>query len=157
MMIIIIIVTPYLSILLRSFIKNLALSSSVTWSNLSMICCLSCKPKLRTSTSSCTILLPIAFCMMVVRSRSYVGSFSSAAHLSASSSSMASSLVDCVEFLVNTFMSAGPPQFRDPLAKEVFLALGLLLTDLLIPPHGSMIPSKGAADVIAAAANVLSF
>jgi hypothetical protein len=70
---------------------------------------------------------------------------------------MASSLVDCVEFLVNTFMSAGPPQFRDPLAKEVFLALGLLLTDLLIPPHGSRIPSKGAADVIAAAANVLSF
>ncbi len=63
-------VLRYLSILLRSFSKNLSLSSSVTCRSLSMICCRSSNPKVRTSTSSCTILLPSAFCMRAVCRRS---------------------------------------------------------------------------------------
>ena len=83
----------YRSIRLRSFTKKRSLSSSATCNKLSMISRRCSNPIFVTSTSSCTTRLPRLFCKMVVRRRSYVGSFSSAAHFSASSSS--STLLQC--------------------------------------------------------------
>lgn len=60
----------YLSILRRSFKRNLSLSSSATLRRLSMILWRSAKPMCLTSTSWWTILLPRNFCRMLVLSRS---------------------------------------------------------------------------------------
>lgn len=82
----------YLSILCLNFLKNFSLSSSATLKTLLIKFCLSFTSSFLTSTSLCIISVSwFSFStkdfMILVLNLSYVGNFSMAAHLSASSSS----------------------------------------------------------------------
>lgn len=114
--------------------RNLSLSSSATLSRLSIICCRSSYPIFLTSTSSCTTRLPVCFCKMVVLSLSYVGSFSKAAHLSASSSSL------------SWFLRVGVAALEKNTSEPIPNDLDLLPPKDFLLPHISM-PSKDVVDM----------